>query len=653
MNGRFRDAQRPDVNDWINYRLGYLWDAESWVFVRGRTLLSTVAGTQSVTPPSDLAAVRAFRRSDGTRLEWLDPDDFDDLYFGTNSAQGLPIHWTIVDDDLLVGPTPTAADSGYGMLYDKSVALLTDDNAVPAHPRGDTLRARRGRVRDRPETPKRLHLAGVRAGMERLPPEHARRLPGRHARHRRPVRTAHRLGRLNWPPVRSTPTGGLRYWRMLSGQRLRIRNFSGGLNLRDAPQELQPNESPDLWNATLDERGSATKRLGYTKANGNPFSSALVKNSFFWFSGSHRVWQVGAELYLDDAASPFYTFSTDARCGFADFKGKLWFIHPIDGLYQSDGTSGGTSSVAAGPKGTTIEPWQNRLMAAGDPAAPVTVYASAIADGTNWTITGTPPPAWTNDIREGNDYPIVKIAAASGIDIAGRPGCLVFKRDPHSTKGSTHRMNDGDTGAYTTVDTAVGAASEGSVVNLFGRTIVLSPQGIFWTDGVGALKAASLQVSPIFHPSALATDKIDLIAGGAVGDRCYFSLPTIGASANTLALEYQPLEGWIVQGSNAMSCYCSDGQTLWGGSPNVAGQTYRLLDGGSDDGADIDSYFQTAWFEPAGGFKIRFRRLSPLGRGSFDIDTRVDFSQGQGNIRPIGPQASPGAWSTPWDCPEL
>ena len=43
-----------------------------------------------------------------------------------------------------------------------------------------------------------------------------------------------------------------------------MQGFQGGLNLRDAPTELKPSESPSAWNVTLDERGGVVKRLGYT-----------------------------------------------------------------------------------------------------------------------------------------------------------------------------------------------------------------------------------------------------------------------------------------------------------------------------------------------------------------------------------------------------
>jgi hypothetical protein len=43
---------------------------------------------------------------------------------------------------------------------------------------------------------------------------------------------------------------------------LRISDFSGGLNLRDSPQELAPTETPDSLNWTLDQRGALKWRKG-------------------------------------------------------------------------------------------------------------------------------------------------------------------------------------------------------------------------------------------------------------------------------------------------------------------------------------------------------------------------------------------------------
>ncbi len=527
-------------------------------------------------------------------------------------------------------------------------------------------------------------------------------------------------------------TVSMRLWRMFAPKMLRVRDFSGGLNLRDAAPELAANESPDLWNVTLDERGGVAKRLGYTKYNAVAFSGGLVQTIFEWNSVGKKITQAGASLYLDDVNTARHTFTTSARVGITEFAGSVWAVHPVDGLYSSaDGitwvaagslgtvtvtiaspavfsltahglaagdsvifqttgalptglTAGTTyyvitagltadafevSATAAGsavntsgsqsgthtaylpvPKGSSLIAWQNRLLSVGNLDHPTRVEASAIGKGNDWR-TGT-GQGWNNEIREKDNTPVLCLGAATGIDIAGRPGLIACKRD------SSYRIYDSNSGAYSTLDPNVGAASSLSVTTLFGRTIILSRYGIYWTDGVSALTKASARVDPIFHPDALAEDQLDLCAAGNYGDRCYFSLPTAGKTANDIALEYHPAEGWIVQGSNAMSCYAVDiaTQGLYGGSPSVSGQAYKLLQGGADDGVAIASWFQTKWVEPNDGFFTRFRAARVLGRGDFEFYCRSNYSSAQGVHRTVSLTRGGFTWNDPaavWNDPTM
>jgi hypothetical protein len=395
---------------------------------------------------------------------------------------------------------------------------------------------------------------------------------------------------------------------------LRMRNFSGGLNLRDVEPELATNESPDLWNVTLDERGVVQKRLGFIKSNPVAHNASKVTNVFYWASGQNKITQSGTQLYKDDSVVSFKTFTTTERCGFADFNGKLYFIHPTDGLFNYDGAAVTAVAGVGAPKGTCLAAWQNYLLAAGDPGAKSTLYRSKLADGTVWD---TAAGAATNQLREKDQEAIVALAGGASGDIIGRPSLIVCKRR------STYRVYDSGTLAYQTLDWVVGAASALSVVNHeSGRTIILSERGIFWTSGATPLEPASKQLQPIWADSQLAYDQQDLWCAGFKGTRVRFSLCRAGSTVNDLALEYHPLEGWITAGSNAMSCYASyqkNAEKLLGGSPTVNGQVYELDRGGSDDGASIASRFQTRWYEPAEGFLVSMLRGRVIGRGAFTL----------------------------------
>lgn len=446
-------------------------------------------------------------------------------------------------------------------------------------------------------------------------------------------------------------SGSLAQYRNFAPKLLRIRDFSGGLNLREAPPELAANESPDLWNVTLDERGGAAKRLGSIKWNPVVFSGGLTQNLLNSGVVSNLITQAGSSLYLGTTNTARVTFSTGARTGLTDFAGKLWAVHPVDGVFSSlDGIT--WTHIASSPVGCSIISWQNRLLVCGDLANPTMVSASAIGDGTDWTTAAG--HGWNNQLRENpNDGSSLQcLAAASGIDIAGRPGLIACKRD------STYRIYDSSTGAYQTLDPNIGAASPKAVTTAYGRTILLSRYGIFWTDGVAPLQKASARVDPLFTPATLAEAQLDLCAAGSFGGRCYFSLPRFGQTHNDLMLEYHPLEGWITANSNASTCYSTlaGTQAFYGGSPTVSGQVFQQLSGGSDNAATIASWFQTKWFEPNDGFKTRFRSAKCLGWGSFNIYRRADYSIAQGVHRTVAISRGGFIWNDPasiWNDPAM
>jgi hypothetical protein len=479
------------------------------------------------------------------------------------------------------------------------------------------------------------------------------------------------------PSVTSVLKQGLKYF---YGE-LQFRDFSGGLNVRDAASQLGQNESPADSNVTLDERGGVAKRLGYVKYNTNAFNGSLANNGYYWPTGQNLITQCGTELFKDTAGASFKTFTTTSRCAMVDFTGLLFIIHPIDGLFSYDGAT--VTALVGGPKGSCIANWQGKLWASADPSNKSRVYFSDAGNGVKWyaaqtttvgshTLPTTPitvvsttgftasgnisvggqTVAYTsltpttfagctggagviatgslvfqgaqnfNDIREKDTEPVVALSGASGLDVSGRPGLLAFKQR------STYRIYDSTTGAYQTLDAQIGAASANAVTNGFQRTVAIGEAGIFWTDGVGPMRPASDKLQPLFNPSQIAYDKLDLFCAGFKGDRMYFSLARAGSTANDLMLEYHPLQGWIVANTNAASFYATYGkndQKLYTGHPTTVGRVYEQLNGGSDDGAAIVSYWQSRWIEPTAGHPVRIVRARINGRGAANINMLRDY----------------------------
>lgn len=394
-------------------------------------------------------------------------------------------------------------------------------------------------------------------------------------------------------------------------EQLSTRDFSGGPNVRDALPQLAADEVADAWNVTFDRRGGVASRLGFAKVNATPYGGGLVRNVYYSTTLGNFVVQAGASLYLGTDTTARRTFTTSDRVGFADFAGKLFAIHPVDGLFSTtNGTTWTAVSDPDAPKGSVLAVWQNKLWAAGNTTNRARVFFSDAGNGESWGAA-----SWV-DLREKDDEQVVALTGGAGIDVAGRQGLLAFKRR------STYRIYDSTSGAYQTIDPQIGAASALSVVSVSNRTFALSENGIFWTDGVGAMKPASERLRPLWRRDQIAFDQLNLFCAGRLGTKAYFSLARAGSTANDLALELDPETGAIAPGSNAASAYTTFGSSterLYGGSPTVSGRVYEYYTTGADDGVAISSRVQTRWFEPGEGFLSQLTRLRLHGVGSFTL----------------------------------
>ncbi|MCR4339997.1 MAG: hypothetical protein NUW01_08935, partial [Gemmatimonadaceae bacterium] len=350
-------------------------------------------------------------------------------------------------------------------------------------------------------------------------------------------------------------------------------DFSGGLNLRDAPSKLEPGDSPDCMNITLDERGGGAKRLGLLRMNASALAG-VPKNLFYSSALSVNIIQIGASLYKTSdwvTVTAFATFTTSARAGLCDFNGKLVAVHPVDGVFDYDGTT--WSSRNATVKGTTIAPWQNKLWVAGDGAR---VWWSNAGSSATWTTASD-----FNDLREKDNKACTAIGIGQGMDVAGRPGLLVFKED------STYRINSSSTGSYTTIDSRAGCSGPLALVSLFGYTLAFNKSGIYRCDG-NTMELASSKLEPLFDKAQINLTYLPDVVAGVFQDRAVFSFPFGSAqTTNNRTLEYHPLDGWIVPHDFGASGYTIDSTgKLLSASPTAAyvRETFR---GGDDEGSDI------------------------------------------------------------------
>lgn len=397
----------------------------------------------------------------------------------------------------------------------------------------------------------------------------------------------------------------------------RIADMSGGVNLRDAATELAPNESPDLWNVLIDERGGAVKRLGFVRWNASAVASTIsygydsrVADVILWYS------QDDGKLYSDPGTGILtlrHTFTAGSQVSIADFVGKVYAIHPDDGLFESTDGITWTATVATGgsiPAGDLLAVWQNKLWVGNGN----TINFSKAGDATNWD---TAAGAGANTVREGRDgeSPITAMLGSTSFDTQLRPSLMVFK------DRSFHVVTDSSTGSYITMDQFEGAPSPQSVTAQYGRIYVVNPRGVFQTDGLSPLVPLSGKLDKLFRLQIDQTAVDDISACGHQG-KIYATVRLLDGSL--LSMRYHPLFESFTLGDDVGKAYLSRDRRLLASSPTL-GYVYQLDTGGTDDGVAIESRVKTRIFEPFQSVDGRMQKMTIRIGGSVNMQVLRDF----------------------------
>lgn len=409
---------------------------------------------------------------------------------------------------------------------------------------------------------------------------------------------------------------------------LLFEGFEGGLNLKSSQQQLAPNESPDMLNVRLDERGGVRKRLGFTADGAMAAFASNVTNAIAW--DSTIVVLDGPRLKKRTAPGTFTTmkaFSNSDRVALAIHDGDLLALHPVDRLFLVPAGSTTPGARLGTHVGTTLAVWKTK------------VY---IGDGNTLRWSGNDDPAtWPagsfNKIIEAGEAPIVDL------HVGERGSLLVFKEN------ALHYVYDDITGAYQTISTRYGTASDLSVETLDGRTYSFCKHGIVQTDGLNEPIVLSEKVEPLFHTAQMDHTMLDNVCAGIFEDKVLFSYETIGATANDRTLELDPLTNSIVVHSIPAAAWAFDLDNERKTWHVGAGASYRKLyesfSGGADDGAAIDSRFTTAWITLNALLDANVRRMIAFGSGDPRCFIRSDYEDGDGLELPIDWSSSNPKWT--------
>ena len=175
-----------------------------------------------------------------------------------------------------------------------------------------------------------------------------------------------------------------------------INNFRGGLNTRDSPFELMPNESPDLANVTVSSLvGQLRTREGKTRYEKSGLPNEEINHSKQVVIGSEKrflMLSINGNIYSVDSTGAVVKRATGTAKTVWDFevfadaayKDWVWCCNGVDTPKKWDGEAGEAVEWKATkgtiPNGNVLCMWQNRMFLSGVTGKTQRVYFSEFAD---------------------------------------------------------------------------------------------------------------------------------------------------------------------------------------------------------------------------------------------------------------------------------
>lgn len=133
LRDRFEAEHRPRALKSLNIRYAHLWAIEDWTWRFTKVPISVSAGVAFAgSLPSDFGVPIYVWDDKGAELQYLDTDYFAQAY-PPGTPQGPPASWTVIDQQVFLGPTP-AINATFQTYYRRRLITLTDETQVPDIP---------------------------------------------------------------------------------------------------------------------------------------------------------------------------------------------------------------------------------------------------------------------------------------------------------------------------------------------------------------------------------------------------------------------------------------------------------------------------------------------------------------------------------------
>lgn len=412
----------------------------------------------------------------------------------------------------------------------------------------------------------------------------------------------------------------------MRGTPLRLSDFRGGLNTRDAPYLQEPNQARDLLNVVSTKQGAIRKRDGVAtfatppaellslapcEGTATKFLVGANATNLYSINGAGAVTSIKGALTITNGRWEFT--SAPASGG----QGPLYGINGTDQAVQWTGAGNAatwTASVGAVPNGRFIKYLANRVIVAGVAASPSRVFAATPGDARNWgTAAGQ---GWVIDLDPDDGD------AITGLGTIGAY-LLVFKRD------KIFVVYDLETGANRRLAIGTGSTAGRSIVETPQGTVFLTPdKGVWRTDG-NRLDRVSELVTPTI--ANIVTSQVVNACGAFVNDRYYLAFCDSGGSNNkVLDLDLQLGSWWL---------HTIASNQLVIGHLNTVAEAYSAKAGSAfvdrcfvpgvvqDNGTNYTSTWKGAWLTNKAPFlRKRVRQVHVDGSGSVDLLLTRDFA---------------------------
>lgn len=426
-------------------------------------------------------------------------------------------------------------------------------------------------------------------------------------------------------------------------QRVPINNFRGGLNVRDSPFELQPNESPDLLNVTISALvGQLESRKGKTRidVSGMPneeanFAKQVVigaNKRYLMMSINGGIWYMNSagevKKLFAGTAGAIWDFEVYSDAAFKDW---VYCGNGVDAMQKWDGEAAATvewkATKGSIPKGGVLCVWENRMFI---------TYVSANVQRIYFSEFGDPEATIKEygflDVRgPEEDLDAIQDLAVLGARL------FVFKRRSVSYVSSSVTLANRRIGSP-------GVWSRFQVQELEDKLYFFNPQGLFSTAGV-AVTMESGSITNYFPEklSAAHADKVRLMATRDTYPRLLLTLPIEASTTNNILIEMVPhinfrrIGGrrYLLLPAFMLHTFVASSLSTWNPTGaeeiivgTIPGKVSRLFHGTTDEGTEIESHWHSSWMAIQGEEpKERVRRLNVELQGDAIVDVYKDFEE--------------------------